>query len=581
MAQIPTNTIKTKANIYQGFRGVDFFNETVQTYRSPDCVNMWKNYTSSSKGVETRPGMTKLASLGLEIFGLFFYEVGNEKQVLVHYGTKLAKWNNFPEIPTQENLIEVFNGMNVRQSNGFVFNGILFIKDGINYIEYNGITAQAVEGTIPVTTTLASPKGAGERLNAYNMIQPKRTNQFIGDGTSLVYYLDAQNIDSTPVVAIVDGTTLLEDVAFTVNRAEGTVTFNQAPSKQLDSDNNVSITFAKTISGDANKILKSTLVSIFDNRIFVSGNQDYPNALFWSELEDARYFGSDNWTAEGDMTPVKAIIQGYNELLVLKEPSQEGNSIISHTPTLDYEVGKVYPAVESNISAGCVSTGINFRDDVCFLSRKGLESITGEINQERLLTHRSTMVDKKLITNINYNKAKMVEYKGYLLVLVDSKVFLADSRATFQDNQTEYEWFYWELPNNITFIKENEDILYLGNANGNIYTLSGTTDDGVDINSKWSTPKDPFGYEANRKTTKKGGCIVEVEPKENDSIKVEVRKDNGAPVEIGAFSDEKGYIVCKIKQKKWRQLQMIFSSNKPFSLVKATMEVFIGGYIKR
>lgn len=577
MAQLPTNTIKTKANIYQNFRGVDFFNETVQTYRSPDSVNMWKNYGSTSKGIETRPGMTKLANLGLEIFGLFFYEVNNAEQVLVHYGTKLALWNNFPETPE---LTELYTGMNVRPSSAFVFNNILYIKDGINYLEYNGSTVSTVTGTIPVTTTLATPKGAGETLNAYNLLQPKRTNEFVGDGASLVYYLDAQNLDNTAVVAVVDGVTLLEETGFTVDRTNGTVTFNQAPSKPVDSSNNVSITFAKTISGDANKILKSTLATVFDNRIFVSGNQDYPNALFWSELEDPRYFGSDNWTSEGDMTPVKAIIRGYNELLVIKEPSQEGTSIISHTPTIDYEVGKVYPAVESNINTGCVSTGINFRDDVCFLSPNGLESITGEINQERVLTHRSTMVDKKMLTNANYKKAKMTEYGGYLLILIDSKIFLADSRATYQDIGTEYEWFYWELPNNINFIKENNGDLYLTNDDGNIYKLTGTTDDGTAIQSKWTTPMDSFGYEAYRKTTNKGGCVVETLPK-GANIKVSIKKDNAEPKEIGNYSDSKGYIVCKAKEKKWRKIQLIFSSNEPFSLVKATMEVFIGGYIKR
>ena len=166
-------------------------------------------------------------------------------------------------------------------------------------------------------------------------------------------------------------------------------------------------------------------------------------------------------------------------------------------------------------------------------------------------------------------------------MLVNSKIFLADSRAKFEDINTEYEWFYWELPGSITFIKENNDVLYLGNASGVIYKLDGTTDDGTAITSKWTTPKDPFGYEAYRKTTNKGGCIVEVEPKSNNAITVSVKKDNGTPVTVGVFSDTKGYIVCKIKQKKWRELQMIISSNKPFSIVKATMEVFIGGYIKR
>ena len=577
MASLPTNDIETKSNIYQNFRGVDFFNEIVQSYRSPDSINMWKNYNSSSKGIETRPGMTKLGNLGLEIFGLFFYSINNTTQVLVHYGTKLAKWNNFPNTP---NLTELYTNMNVKKSESFVFNNILYIKDGINYLEYNGSELKEVEGTIPVTTTLAKPNGGGERLNSYNLIQPKRTNEFIGDGESLEYYVDTQELDDTPVVAVVNGTTLLEDVGFKVDREKGKVTFNTAPTKASEQENNVSITFAKTISGDKDKIFKSSLSAIFDNRIFVSGSQDYPNALFWSELEDPRYFGSDNWTPEGDMTFVKALVKGYNELLVIKEPSQEGTSIISHTPTLDYDVGKVYPAVESNINEGCISTGINFRDSVVFLSKNGLESITGEITQERLLTHVSTMVDNKMINNIKYKDAQMVEYKGYLLILIDSKVFLADSRATFQDTNLEYEWFYWELPFDITYLKENNENLYLGNENGDIYILDGITDNGTNITSKWSTPMDSFGYEAYRKTTNKSGAILEVEPK-GSNIKVEVKKDIEEPIEIGSFSDEKGYIVLKIKQKKWRELQMIFSSNTPFSIIKATIEVFIGGYIKR
>ncbi len=574
---LPTNDIKTKANIYQNFRGVDFFNEVVQPYRSPDSINMWKNYNSSNKGIETRPGMIKLANLELEIFGIFFYEVNNVTQVLVHYGTKLGIWKNFPEDPIMENL---FSGMNVRESNSFVFNNILFIYDGINYLEYDGETVKEVKGTIPVTTTLAKPNGAGERFNSYNLIEPKRTNEFIGDGESVEYYLDSQSLDDTLIVAVVNGNTMLENSGFTVDRANGKIIFSTPPSKSIDQTNNVSITFSKTIAGDKEKIFKSTLGIIFDNRIFFSGNQDYPNTLFWSELEDPRYFGSDNWTPEGDMSPVKALVKGYNELLVIKKPSQEGTSIISHTPTIDYEVGKVYPATESNISEGCVSTGINFRDDICFLSKNGLESITGEINQERLLTHRSTMVDKKMVTNNNYIQSKMIEYCGYLLILVDSKIFLADSRATFQDTGIEYEWFYWELPNKISYIKENNNNLYLGNEDGDIYILKGATDDGINIMSKWATPMDSFGYEAYRKTTNKGGCIIEVDPKNSD-IKIEVKKDNETPKQVGVFSDEKGYIVCKMKEKKWRQLQMIFSSNKPFSIIKATIEVFIGGYIKR
>ena len=87
--------VETVNRIYSNFRGVDFSNSEVNLYRSPDSVNMWKNY-DDGEGIETRPGMTLLGEFGSQIFGLFFYRVQNNLQVIVHAGTKLYRWNNFP-----------------------------------------------------------------------------------------------------------------------------------------------------------------------------------------------------------------------------------------------------------------------------------------------------------------------------------------------------------------------------------------------------------------------------------------------------------------------------------------------------
>ena len=65
---------------------------------------------------------------------------------------------------------------------------------------------------------------------------------------------------------------------------------------------------------------------------------------------------------------------------------------------------------------------------------------------------------------------KIVEYKGYLCCLTDSKLYLADSRQVYTNElnlDIEYEWYYWELPNTITYIKEHDDSLFFGNAAGN------------------------------------------------------------------------------------------------------------------
>lgn len=579
---LPTSDVDTKSRVYQDFSGVDFSNEEVKTYRSPDSVNMWKNYNNAQgKGIETRPGMTLLGEFNLKINGLYFYDVQNITQVLVHSGTKLYKWNNFPEKPLSDSdLTELFSSMNIVESKAFIFNNILFIKDGINYLEYNGETIKEVEGTIPTTTISKVPQGAGTTYQDVNLLTSRRKNSFVADGTSVKYELDTQEIDNSSVVVTVNGTTMLENNGFTVDRKNGIITFTVAPTTPLtDGQDNVIIEFSKTISGNKEKITKCNLLTMFDNRLFFSGNQDYPNVLFHSELEDPRYVSDQNYYNEGDLTPIKTIVQGNNSIWVFKEQNQSNATIFYHTPTIDYDYGKVYPKQQSNISTGCLSTGINFADDIVFLSNNGLEAINGELQAERLLAHRSSNVDKKMINETEYKNAKMVEYKGYLLILINGKIYLADSRQRFQNIDVEYEWYYWELPNDITFIKEKDNNLYLGNDLGQLYILDGTTDNGEKINSKWSTPKDAFGYEAYRKTTNKNGCVLNTMIK-NSTINVKTNTD-GVIEELGNYSDDKGYIILKIKKKKWKKIQLIFSSDKPFGLFLCTLEVFIGGYLKR
>ena len=253
------------------------------------------------------------------------------------------------------------------------------------------------------------------------------------------------------------------------------------------------------------------------------------------------------------------------------------------TPTIDSTYGKSYPSVKGNISTGCVSTGINFNDDIVFFSKRGLEAIGDNLGDDQILAHRSSLVDSKLISSPGYKDVKLAEYKGYLMCLVDSKIFLADSRAIFErtGGKTEYEWFYWELPFNINFMTEYQNDLYLANANGEIYILEGKTDNGNNIFSNWRTCQDTFKYDSYRKVTNKRGATAKVKQMENDAITVKAITEL-REVEVGNnYNDEKGYIVYRTKQKKFKWIQLDFSSNKPFGLFSCTLECFIGGYVKR
>lgn len=573
---------------YQSFRGVDFSNNEVANSRSPLALNMWKNY-SDSECIETRPGMELLGEFGNKILGLFFFEKDDVTHVLVHSGTKLFKWNNFPE---KGDITELFTGMNIKESQSFTCGEVLYIKDGLNYLEYDGESIKDVVGTIPMTSYYKNPDGSTSIdedtdtdlvYQAVNCLTSLRKNAFIGDGESVDYQLDTIELDSASVYlmqAEVDGTIMIENIDFSVNREKGIVTFNTAPEK----DSKVYITCSRTVSGYADRILKCTLLCEFDNRIFFSGNPDYPNAVFHCELNDPRYVRDTAYYTCGiDLANIKSIIPGNNVLWVLKEINQNTSSLYYLTPTLDSTYDKIYPSVNGSISLGCVSTGINFNDDVVFFSNKGLEGIsTSSLYSEQVLQHRSSVVDAKMVNENGYENVKLAEYNGYLMCLINSHIYLADSRKKYQNgtNDIEYEWYYWEMPNTLTFIKEYRQSLYFGNEKGEIYKLSGTTDNGDLVTSYWTTCKDDFGYPSYTKTTNKKGNIADVKIMGNNEIHVDTIVD-GVLKEKRVLSDAKGYIAYKIKDKKFKDIQVKFSSDKPFGLYSCTLQGFIAGYIKR
>jgi hypothetical protein len=259
---------------------------------------------------------------------------------------------------------------------------------------------------------------------------------------------------------------------------------------------------------------------------------------------------------------------------VLKEPSQANTSVFYHRTQQDAEYGKIYPSEHSSISTGCVGKAINFNDDIIFFSDRGMEGISGEITTEQVIAHRSSLVDRKLIVEPNYQNMILAEWEGYLIAFIDNKGYLADSRATFtNENHFEYEWFYWELDKTVKCVKVNNGVLYIGTEDG-VYTLTDLTSD---VESYWVTPKDRFNNPQYQKTTNKRGCVVEA----IGDISVYAKTDKTDFELIGDYENITDSFVCRIKRKKFKDIQLKFHSKTRFSLETATLECFIGGYIKR
>lgn len=461
--------------VYTSFRGVDFREGEVDLVRSPDALNVWKNY-KDIESIETRPEIELHQSYDNTVWGVFFYKVGNTEMQIVHSGTKLYRVEG-------ETRTELFTGMKPARSQAFVYNQILYIKDGINYLKYDGEICSQVVGFIPTTTIGRKPSGGGTVFQDVNMLSAWRKNTFLADGESTEYHLDTGEIDGEAPVVLVNGNLMNygTDFDYTLGTADeaATIVFKTAPPAPLTvGQDNVTITFKKTVSGHADRINKCTLLQVFDNRVFFSGNQDYPNTLWHSSLNDPTYCSDLDFYNEGlDLSPVKSMVAGNNALWVFKEPSQANTTVFYHNPVIDADYGKIYPQSHSSIATGCIGAGINFNDDIAFFSDRGMEAINGDITTEQVIAHRSTMVDAKLLKESNYKNMILEEWEGYLLVIIDNKVYLADSRALFTNaDHNEYEWFYWELEKNITCTKVKDGVLYIGTEDG-IYTFNNTNAD--------------------------------------------------------------------------------------------------------
>lgn len=578
--------------IYGNFRGVDFRGEEINLARSPDSLNMWKDYKETDS-IRTRPGMELVAQepdIGDGDVPVYYikklFEYRDEIIVLTSGGKGLYRLN----IETGEYTSLIDGDEYFVFTDCFAFGDSVWITESFGLWKYTDGDAYArpVEGYIPTTSHGRKPDGGGEEYEQVNLLTGWRRNTFAADGVSTEFHLDAQNIDTyyddngivvpprvkvngqeVPIGDIDKGCFILED--------EGVVKFVTAPAAAQGEDN-VEVEFYKMFTGDDyNTIGRCDLFQVFDNRVFASGNDQHPNRIWHCKLNDPSYWGADDHEDEGgdSNAAVTSFVAGNNALWVFREPSNDRASIFYHTPTIDSEYdGMLYPSTHSNVDIGCVGKGINFNDDIVFFSERGMEGINGDVTTEQVVAHRSSLVDRKMIAETDYKRMLLQEWQGYLLVIIGKHIYLADSRAVFtKEDHNEYEWFYWEMSEDVLASTVIDGELYLATRTG-IYKL---TDTDAAVESYWVTPKDKFQNPNKQKTTNKRGCVAEA----TGDITLYAKTENTAFEPIGTFENVTDYFVGRIKRKKFKDIQLKFYSPTRFSLESVTLECFIGGYVKR
>jgi hypothetical protein len=207
-----------------------------------------------------------------------------------------------------------------------------------------------------------------------------------------------------------------------------------------------------------------TKAAVFDGRVFLTGNGELPNTVFYSHrnltgANDPAYFGVYNYFNDGTgNTPNVDILSTPSMLMVMKRDTVQDGSVYYHVGMDNTDSGsadllpRLYPSTQGAAGLGSAGGGkpsrlsCNFLDDPVFLSKRGLEAVGKEtVNLERTITHRSSNVDRLLIRE-DLSRATMAEWKRYLAICCRGHVYLADSRYMIQhpDGSYQYEWYYLE-----------------------------------------------------------------------------------------------------------------------------------------
>ena len=372
------------------------------------------------------------------------------------------------------------------------------------------------------------------------------------------------------------------------------------------------------ISGNA--ISKCTVMDIFENRIFYSGNPDFPNTDWHSELNEPTYVSDLSYTEIGlESNPIIGYLRTGSEQAILKGDGED-SSLYMRYRAEDGEGKTIFPIRQGSADIGAVSRHAvcTLFDDPMYLSASGVWAIAQQdISSERALNIRSTRINKKLLENYNLEDAIMFKWKQNLMLCLNGECYVADAaQKTYANNKTntfEYEWYYWtNIPARTAY--NFEETLYFGTEDGRICRFNDDlknsrgeiepaaySDDGAAIVAEWATNFNDDGDFMRLKTMKKKGSGVMLKTYLRSGVKVCIRTDKDFEKEIrdksaGLFNFEdidfndftfntSPYLVVPFnaKFKKYKAIQVICRNdkvNQAFGVLGIIRRYVIGNFAK-
>lgn len=501
----------------ENFLGIDLSTapNNVAKNRSPSCPNMIRDTVGK---VRKRDGITLVKTFDGagdgQINGVHFL-YGSTNLCLIHTGTNIYLDGETPSLlySTAENAISVSKQMN----------GKLYILDGKKYLCFNGTTITPAENTsyIPTIIIARTPTGGGVVLEPINLINKWRTEYFAGTSSATIYQLTATNIDADDIIVKKMDSggvfqTLTLTTHYTVDRTLGRVTFTTAPGvSPITGEDNIQITYAKTITGYADRINKCDVSVLYGmsgarDRLFVSGNPDFPHYDWYSNINDPTYFSDLNYSVIGQDNAAIVNYSIVNDFLVThKNDAENGdNSTLRRGTLVDNKV--VFAVQGSYQTSGALAkrSFANLENEPLYVTtERNVSAVTpSDVLGERFSQERSYYITEALKNEPNLSDAFAYGFDSFYCLAVGSKLYLLDGLQYAPNKEKPFSHRQYECYMftgvGATVLWEQGNELHFGTADGKIkkFEKGSPNDEGTAITAYWDTPEFDGNSFADKKT---------------------------------------------------------------------------------
>lgn len=506
------------------FSGVDFTNtpSKCSLNRSPDCENMIRDTPGK---VRKRVGYETLESITDAINGHHVLKTTSGEIEFIHAGTKIYKYT--PN--TTPHLTSMYTTANNAKSSSVVINGYLWIFDGLKLLKVSSsaVVAADTDAYVPKIMTGRAPSGGGTILEAVNLLSAKRYVGFYADGTSATFYLPDTSITSVEKVQkLVDGeyTDMVLTTDYTVNLTNGTVTFTTTPAAGSGGTDSHLVYYTKPNSSNAEMINKCNMCTLYgvgggQDRIFATGNPDYPGRDFFCEIRNPQYWGDIWYSVLGEEN---SAIMNYaiidNCLAAFKNSGENNVNVFLRTGTLEEVTEQVNGVDVVYYDPTFAITGTYQSEDIIakysfqmfgnepvYLTARGIHaltlvSLTNSRNSEQRSYYLNGDENKGLLHESDLQNAHSVVYNGFYILCVNNHCYVLDSLQAVSEKGTldssskkQYEGFYWtNIPAKVMWNYNGN--LYFGTSDGKICKFftdvespSSYYDNSTIVSSYWCT----------------------------------------------------------------------------------------------